>query len=1232
MRVRVNSSALVWQQRRLLLVAGAVVAAASHLVGSPIIAAAALYGIATSVLIGELEIILARRARTERQFDAITLIARVALVTVLALALTFGGAGTWITLAVFAILVISIAGSVSTLSIAVIVAYTSLVFVAAEFATTRQLLPHTHLVSSHEAGHLSMLQVLGVAVIGFPGLAAVVHLRWRRSMETQQELESTVDELRSARGALEESQTELELLNRGLNAEVALHTSELEIRNRYLSVVNAVSTALGEPGNNGPLVGRAARIAARLLGARAAQGWQTATSTEPPSTFVVLEGAADAADVAALPPELLQQVARRREPLLSQDVVAPEGEPLPDVGDPYAVVPIRSHGESLGAFAVIGIEEGDIGARECNLLLSVGRDVGAALINAAYLHQTEARADRVALVSDFARLASQRKATGEALSEALELVRVHLDAYRISVVTSPTGGEWQTLAVAGSTTANGLEGRHLHQLPAEVAGRTSVLHRRSDGVLSEDVAGQIGTLILSPVIATVPGVTPFLDPDDESVDTLELERVAGALVCSSADDDVWDDDTIELLDEVAEVVARRLESDAFERLQNRRIDELASLTEVARLMQSGADVERLCGGFAQALRALLPYQSLTILRASANGLQPELHLFGAEAQALTAESSTIVTRDDSWSELIEPLTWTSRGDKDAPTFLDTPAAEGIAFPLLSKGQPLGCVVLGLHPTIDRELMEIVSQAVEQLALALDAATLYQQATSQASQIQTQSNLARIVASQPNLRRAFDSFAEEMRWLVPFDEAVLFLADDEDAERLVLYANAPSDEDAISVAPALDGAIVEATTQHEHPFVLRRAELEHITDEGWRTIGGNASEALIVPVRNNRDLVALFVLLSRRVTDGVPVDIGVLSEVASLLAVTIERVRLFERSEHMARHDQLTGLPNFRYVQEHLAAVAERSAGRETSVLMIDLDNLKPFNDLLGHEIGDRVIRIVARELVARSRADDFVGRVGGDEFVLVMEQLGADEALNVASRIHAALAEAHLEIDDAPEAISVSVGIASCPQDADSIEELLREADRAMYAAKALGGGRSALARDRAHRGSAPQSVGRAGRLTDVLLRSATGNASEAERTAIALADRYASLAAEQLGLDVSVMPALRILVIASAVGRLDHIERRQEVTVTRALLRGVDAAALVDHDLADRVQAIADGAVELAWVQTPGASISPVSAEEAVRHLDALLSRPEARSAGDALAHVVRSDAAERRGSERVA
>jgi diguanylate cyclase (GGDEF)-like protein len=300
--------------------------------------------------------------------------------------------------------------------------------------------------------------------------------------------------------------------------------------------------------------------------------------------------------------------------------------------------------------------------------------------------------------------------------------------------------------------------------------------------------------------------------------------------------------------------------------------------------------------------------------------------------------------------------------------------------------------------------------------------------------------------------------------------------------------------------------------------------------------------------------------------------------------------------------------------------------------MVDMDNLKPFNDLLGHEVGDTVIRIVARELVAGSRTNDFVGRIGGDEFVLVMEGVGADEALRVAGRIHTALSGAHFEIENAPEPISVSVGIASCPLDAETMDELLRRADRAMYAAKALGGGRSALARDRAESDTHTHSIGRAGRLTDVLLRSATGNASEAQRTAIALADRYAALAAERLALDPSVLPALRTLVIASAVRRLDDPGQRQEVAVTRALLGAVDASTFVDPANAAQVQAIAEGSVELAWVQTPGVSSTSADTEEAVRELDALLARPDARAARQALASVARGDTAERRQGNRVA
>ena len=826
------------------------------------------------MLVGEAEVILARRARSEWQFDAITLVARVALVTVLAVALTFGGAGTWLTLGVLAVLVISIAGSVSTVSMVVVVAYTSAVFVATEFLAIRDSVPHAHLVASHETGHMSVLQLLGVALVGFPGLAAVVHLRWRASIETREELEETVDELRTARGALEESRGELERLNRDLNAEVSQQTSELELRNRYLSVVNAVSTALGEPGNDEPLVGRAARIAGRLIGGSAAQGWQIASDTEPTSTFVKLDGESGA-DVQALPVELLQQVADRREPLLSEDAVGPDGEPLPDPGGAFVVVPIHSHGESLGAFAVIGIEDEEVGPRERNLLLSVGREVGAALVNAEHIRNMETRADRVALLSDVAKFAGGRRATRDALDEALAPVRDHLDALRVSVVVSQHDGQGGTLAVAGPPTEYSRDGRHVDRLRSEVANGQSVLYRRADGVLPEDVAQRVGTMIVAPVVASVPGVTRFGDPppspdaaDPDTANHSDAERVVGALVCSSAEEDVWDADTVALIAEVAEVVARRLEADAYARLQSRRIDELASLTEVARLMQSGADVERLCGGFAQALRALISYRALTIVRTSTFGSRDQVHQF--DADALTVDSGPDASPPESVTPLPEPIVWASGNGPDLQELLYQPAVSGVALPMLSKGQSVGAVVIGLEGGLDQELLSIVVQAVEQLALALDAAMLYQQATSRASQIQTQSNLARIVASQPDLGQAFDEFAEEMRWLVPFDQALLFLAAEDDSEQMLPYAVAPGTASPVGWGAPLDEAIVEVAASHDQPFALHRNDLKQVTDDEWRTLGGDAPHAIIVPVRDRSRLMALFVLLSGSEQHGVGV--------------------------------------------------------------------------------------------------------------------------------------------------------------------------------------------------------------------------------------------------------------------------------------------------------------------------------------------------------------------------
>ena len=166
----------------------------------------------------------------------------------------------------------------------------------------------------------------------------------------------------------------------------------------------------------------------------------------------------------------------------------------------------------------------------------------------------------------------------------------------------------------------------------------------------------------------------------------------------------------------------------------------------------------------------------------------------------------------------------------------------------------------------------------------------------------------------------------------------------------------------------------------------------------------------------------------------------------IIAVDITEQRaLEERLRHEAFSDSLTGLANHRRLFEVLHAEISRSKRTERgfSVLLLDLDGLKEINDQFGHLAGDRALCRLARVLQDCCRSIDTAARQGGDEFALVLPETGAAAATLVARRICELLAK------DAEEPIlSVSVGVASCPREADSVGTLLYAADRALYAMK----------------------------------------------------------------------------------------------------------------------------------------------------------------------------------------
>ena len=169
----------------------------------------------------------------------------------------------------------------------------------------------------------------------------------------------------------------------------------------------------------------------------------------------------------------------------------------------------------------------------------------------------------------------------------------------------------------------------------------------------------------------------------------------------------------------------------------------------------------------------------------------------------------------------------------------------------------------------------------------------------------------------------------------------------------------------------------------------------------------------------------------------------------------ERRKAEARIAYMAHHDGLTNLPNRELYQDRLREALEQSesGNNRVAVLCVDLDLFKNVNDSFGHPMGDRLLRLVADRLRSQVRGNNLVARLGGDEFAVILaSDVSPNEASDFASRLIKILSACY-EIDGIEVVIGASIGIALSPGDGGTTEELMRNADMALYRAKSDGGG-----------------------------------------------------------------------------------------------------------------------------------------------------------------------------------
>ena len=192
------------------------------------------------------------------------------------------------------------------------------------------------------------------------------------------------------------------------------------------------------------------------------------------------------------------------------------------------------------------------------------------------------------------------------------------------------------------------------------------------------------------------------------------------------------------------------------------------------------------------------------------------------------------------------------------------------------------------------------------------------------------------------------------------------------------------------------------------------------------------------------------------------DSGQIVAVSAIARDITEQMRAQAQIEHLAYHDQLTGLPNRSMFHEHLALALARADRHHfgVAVLFIDLDNFKLINDSFGHEAGDALLRDFGARLKSVTRATDIVARQGGDEFLVLVPDLELDggetivpRALEVVSAIEnkvRSVLETPFLVADTDVHVGLSIGVSIYPIDATDRDELLRNADTAMYIGKGL--------------------------------------------------------------------------------------------------------------------------------------------------------------------------------------
>ncbi|GAW92229.1 diguanylate cyclase [Calderihabitans maritimus] len=512
-----------------------------------------------------------------------------------------------------------------------------------------------------------------------------------------------------------------------------------------------------------------------------------------------------------------------------------------------------------------------------------------------------------------------------------------------------------------------------------------------------------------------------------------------------------------MLEEISEILAAALRNTIIYEDITVKAATLAVINKISNVINSSLNLQDVYSTFAQELKRLIAFDRVSLALLDETGEQFYVYALEPAQDTKLGPNVKLPRRGSAPGWVYEHKKPIVVGDLRAEKrfvedeiLLEEGYRSALRFPLMVKGKCIGSINLNSRRlnAFGPEAVSALEQIVGHVAIAVTNARLFEDVQAKSKLLEERNrrlmalnSISALLNQTLDLSRELSKVLQKVMEVTEREAGCIYqFKNDRELYRAAYYGNIPEDWLGKKKFYRVEEFPVGEAVRSEKILTIYGEQVEELAQ--FKSVG-------VVPLRTKNKIIGVMVIAGKGNRQFNQEELEFLEAIGNQIGVAMENAELYKELKRRAEYDDLTGLLNrrqFFYLLEREINRVQRYGG-DLSLIMLDVDKFKQFNDTYGHLAGDRVLQKVASCIKNTIRQTDIAARYGGEEFAVIVIEANQEEAVNIAERIRRTVEALNQE----ERFVTVSLGVIGYKVDRDDLESLIQGADKALYQAKALG-------------------------------------------------------------------------------------------------------------------------------------------------------------------------------------